>query len=394
MLAPCPFPTGQGTQVVIAHLASELVRQGHDVHLVTYGYGDRGRATNFPFHLHRGSSIQAGVRSGPSLLKPAADIGVLLAATRLARAQRFDMIHAHNVEGLALGILLKLKTGLPLVYHSHNAMGVELPTYFRSRWARRLAAWAGRLIDHTLPRAADAIIAFDSEHKALHQQYGARAQRVFVIPPGLDGRDLGDPPPAVRQRLHRELGPGPLLLYAGNPDGYQNLPLLWAAMDIVRQRLPAARLVVATHHPPALFQPEVDNAGLGDCVQIYQYRDHAELQALFAIAQVGVCPRTLRPGVPIKVLNYLDAGLQVVACRAGVQPFLASSCATLVDDTPAAFADGIVAALGETEGEERRREAKEAFEPFRIARHGVLYAQVYGAARASRRPWRSPHRPA
>ena len=33
MIAACPFPTRQGTQVTIKHLAHALAERGHDVHL-------------------------------------------------------------------------------------------------------------------------------------------------------------------------------------------------------------------------------------------------------------------------------------------------------------------------------------------------------------------------
>ena len=34
MVAPCPFPTSQGTQVLIGQLAQALRKRGHQVHLV------------------------------------------------------------------------------------------------------------------------------------------------------------------------------------------------------------------------------------------------------------------------------------------------------------------------------------------------------------------------
>ncbi|HET6347226.1 MAG TPA: hypothetical protein VFH51_20005, partial [Myxococcota bacterium] len=60
MLAACPFPTHQGTQVFIRHLATALSRAGHHVHLVCYGEGDPDEA--LPFTVHRALAVPVGCR--------------------------------------------------------------------------------------------------------------------------------------------------------------------------------------------------------------------------------------------------------------------------------------------------------------------------------------------
>jgi glycosyltransferase involved in cell wall biosynthesis len=383
MLAPCPFPTGQGTQVMIRHLAATLSHRGHAVHVVSYGHGDL--APGAPFELHRAARIDTGRRSGPSLRKPAADAALLVQALRVARAHACDLLHAHNVEGLALGALLKLQTGLPLVYHAHNAMGPELPTYFRAHLAQAFAAVVGDVLDRTLPRAADAVITFDDDLAALHEAYGVGRERLHVIPPGLDGTELGTPPSAATVvSLHRRLGPGPWLLYAGNPDPYQNLELLWAALPRVRRAIPTARLLVATPHEPSLFNPSIVAAGVAEAVTVLQHRSLDELRAVHALAAVGVCARTLWTGAPIKVLNYLAAGLPVVACRSGARHILPPGCGELVDAEPDALAAAIVGQLRRGRDGTRTRAD---FAPFELRGQLEAYERVYDEVLgATRRP--------
>jgi glycosyltransferase involved in cell wall biosynthesis len=384
MLAPCPFPTPQGTQVMIRHLASALARAGHDVHLITYGYGEPGATTDadLPFHVHRTAKVDAGLRSGPSLLKPAADAALLFTAARVIKANRCQLVHAHHVEGLGLGALLKLQTGLPLVYHAHTAMGPELPTYFKKQFAQAFASLVGDVIDRTLPRAADAVVVFDADHKALHEVYGVESSRLHVIPPGLDPGELGDVDADFVARLRGDFGAGPWLLYAGNADGYQNLELLWRTMALLKARGSKARLLVASHHDPKLFASGIETAGISDRVLVYRHENLEELKALHELADIGVCPRNLWSGAPIKVLNYLAAGLPVVACRAAARHILPTGAGALVDDTPEAFADAVQSLLVRRK---RGQDAKQAFERFRIDAHLPLYEEVYGRALASRR---------
>jgi glycosyltransferase involved in cell wall biosynthesis len=390
MLAPCPFPTGQGTQVIIRHLASALARAGHRIHLVTYGYGDRVGDLPQGLVLHRTAPIDAGRRSGPSLLKPTADAAILLRAVKVARATGCELLHVHNVEGLALGAALSRLTGRPLVYHAHNALGPELPTYARSRRGRALAALAGDVFDRVLPRAAAALVVFDRDLAALHQAYGVDPGRIHVIPPGLDAGELAPPAPATLARVRAELGPGRWVLYAGNPDAYQNLPLLWASLQRLRERAPDVRVVVATPADPAPFVADLRAAGVGDRVRLWHHRDLDELRALHAAAEVGVCPRVLWTGAPIKVLNYLAAGLPVVACRSGARHVLDARGGALVDATPAAFAAGVLSVLASPRVDGERRAAFARFavddQVSRLSHGPASKTRLVAPARSRRMP--------
>jgi 1,2-diacylglycerol 3-alpha-glucosyltransferase len=379
MLAACPFPTSQGTQVAIRHLATALARHGHSIHLVTYGYGEE--SASYPFALHRARRIDAGLRSGPSLRKPAADAALLWKAMQVCQQQRCQLLHAHNIEGLIVGLALKLRLDLPLVYHAHNAMGPELPTYFRGRWSQRLAALAGQLLDSTLPRLADATIVFDEDQMAHQRANGVAAGRLHVIPPGLDGSELDGADPREVSRWREQLGPGPWLLYAGNADAYQNLDLLWRSMAELARRAPLVRLLVVTHHEAALFQPAIAAAKL-DNVTVVRPRDLEELRALYHLAEVGLCPRTLWTGAPIKILNYLAAGLPVVACRSGASHTLPPSAGRLVEADPAAIA---AAALELLQGGRLLRRAEHRLPAhFALERHLPQYDRLYADVLSSR----------
>ena len=373
MLAPCPFPTRQGTQVLIRHLAEALTRVGHEVHFVTYGYGEY--EGDFPFHLHRSARVDAGLRSGPNLKKPAADAALVMTAARVARAYRCDLWHVHTAEGLGLGALLKLQTSLPLVYHAHNAMGPELPTYFRAHLAQAFASVLGEVLDRTLPRAADAVIAFDDDHKSLHEVYGVAEESIHVIPPGLDGAEITGPSRAGVERARALVGSGPVLLYAGNPDAYQNLDLMWQAFARVRRQRPDVTLLVATNHPAGAFEREWLAAGGPDGVVVQRFSDLDELRALFAVADIGLNPRTLWTGAPIKILNYLAAGLPVVACRSAARHILTPVCGLMVEGNPNAFAAAILRLLDQPIGSSEAR--RRVFDRYHIDNQIPAYEQVY-----------------
>ena len=372
MVAACPFPTRQGTQVLIRHLASALAYAGHEVHLITYGYGEY--EDEFPFHIHRCARLGSTLRSGPNLMKPVADASLILTARRVIKAHKCDVIHVHNVEGLGIGAVLKMQTGLPLVYHAHNAMGPELPTYFRTHFAQAFASVVGDVIDKTLPRAADALVTFDKDHKALHEIHGIVGSRIHVVPPGLLGHELARGGKEITSSLRARLGEGPWILYAGNPDAYQNLGLLWQSFRKVRAKRPDAKLLIATNYESKVFDQELNAQGDRDGIVVYPYRSLDELRALFALSTLGVCPRKLWTGAPIKILNYMSVGLPIVACKASGRHIVSDACGELVDPNPESFAEGILNVL---KGGVRRATVKKSYGRFRLEHQLELYEQVY-----------------
>ncbi|MEC9466323.1 MAG: glycosyltransferase family 4 protein [Myxococcota bacterium] len=332
MILPGPFPTRQGTQVLVRHLATALAEAGHAVHLVTYGYGEY--EDNFPFMVHRAQRVDVGFRSGPSLLKPAADAALLLTAGRVIKAYGCEVVHVHNVEGIGIGAMLKLQFGLPLIYHSHNSMGLELPTYYKRGAVRAFAGLLGEVVDRTLPRAADRVIVFDEAHAEQHARHGVARDRSVVIPPGIAAGEL-----APSLKAPRSLGRR--LLYAGNPDGYQNLGLLYEALKRVRRLKPDVRLLIASHHPLEAFLPELKSHGVDRAIEHIDCQSLADIVRAHAMADIGVCPRSIWTGFPIKVLNYLAAGLPVVGCRGAVGSVVDTSNGVLADPNPDAWATAI-----------------------------------------------------
>jgi glycosyltransferase involved in cell wall biosynthesis len=373
MVAPCPFPTFQGTQVFIRALANGLSRAGHTVHLITYGHGEY--ESDFDFHLHRTMRLGKRLRSGPGFAKPAADMALFMKAERILKTYRCDFLHVHNVEGLGIGALLRLHHQIPLVYHAHNAMGPELPTYFKAHLVQAFAGVVGDVLDRTLPKVAHGVITLDETQRAFHEQYGIDAERLHIVPAGIEPKDLEEPELETIHHVQDVLGDGPWLIYAGNPDNYQNLELLWDALPLIRQERPEAKLLIATSYEPETFAQLIPSYIPEEALHIYRYHSLAELKALFAVADVGLSPRKIWAGVPIKILNYLATGLPVVACKSASRYLLDEGCGALVEDNPESFAQGVLETLKKPKG--RQQKLRKNFERFQISGQIELYEAVY-----------------
>jgi len=205
--------------------------------------GAGARARGIPVRrIPRHSGI-ARARLRPRVAKLVLDAALLLRLLHVLRRESVEVMHAHNYEAALIGLAARHLTGVPLIYHSHNALAEELPTYFRSRTARRLARFAGAIADREVPRRADHCIAICRELVGFLRARGVEEEAIEMIAPG-------DRPRSSRHARRRGatiracfgFGERPLLLYTGNLDGYQNLELLLASIGIVRRTIGDALL--------------------------------------------------------------------------------------------------------------------------------------------------------
>ncbi len=344
IVAACPFPTLQGSQVLIRRLAQGLQARGHAVVVVAYADGLEDALGGIA--VRRIPAI-AGCRargSGPSAAKLLLDGALLAKLWRVVRAERIDVIHAHNYEAALVGLAAGRLARVPVVYHSHNALAEELPTYFRGAVARRVARALGAVADREVPRRADHCIAICHELVDFLRARGVAA--VDLVAPGSSPEEFPSRSSAdieaIRARF--EFGTRPLLLYAGNLDGYQNVELLLRSIGRVREAVPDALLVVATHAAPRSVRALAAGA---DGVRIVTADDFATIRDLLQAADVALCPRREWSGFPIKLLNYMAAGKAVVVSAGSAKAVRHRVNGWVVTDASArGYADAIVHLLG------------------------------------------------
>jgi len=277
-------------------------------------------------------------------LKPVADVMLRVALQRLIRSESFDVIHAHNYEGL--WVALQAQSVLPIVYHAHNAMADELPYFLpMKKFSRTLGRW----LDNTLPARADHIIALHQPLADYLVDKGCKKDRITVIPPPCDTEAFAQGPD-----IHPSSST-PFVLYAGNLDTYQNLDLLRRAMARVKTILPEARLHIATS----------DRADVPWADHVCRITNFAALREILAQDCIVVCPRVSWSGYPIKIVNAMAAGKPIVACRSSAHSLQHMINGYIVEDNDCiSFAEALILlikdpALRRRLGKEARRTACE-----------------------------------
>ncbi len=265
---------------------------------------------------------------------------------------RYDLIHSHYWLSGVAGLRLREAWGAPLVQMFHtlgrlkNAVAqspAELEPSLRIDEEARIVAAADRIV------AANVV-----ERAHLVWYYGARTDRIAVIPCGVD-TDLFQPMDPAKAKDLLELPPDPLLLYVGRLQPIKGLETLLEAM--VRVPAPADLLIVGgdqdepeNGHGGALRQ-QVNALGLERRVRFLRSQPQRRLRLFYAAADATVMP-SYYESFGMVALEAMACGSPVVASRVGGLTTTVQDGVTgrlVPEGDPAALAAAIAGLVGSPE---------------------------------------------
>ena len=259
--------------------------------------------------------ILPALRAAPWLvpLIPSLFIGMHVAAARLIREWKPDVLHAHwfTPQGIVAARLSE-RTGVPLLLTTHAsdvsiwATVPHLGPRLVRRWfpqARRITA-----VSHaTLARARG----FFAE-----PEWAELEARISVAPMGV----RLPPTTAPRHSVSSERGASEVVLFLGRFAEKKGIPVLIDAC--ARLARPTLRLVLAGDGPArATIERAVRESGIADQVHFPGFVSGEAKDALLAEAAVLVVPSIVTPGgdaegLPVSLMEGLAAGVPVVATDA------------------------------------------------------------------------------
>jgi glycosyltransferase involved in cell wall biosynthesis len=288
------------------------------------------------------------------------------------RKRPVDVVHAHKFGSNMWASMLGHAAGVPVVIaHEHTWS-------FEGQPLRRVAD------RHVVARFSDAVIAVsEADRRRMVAEIGMPEERVVLIHNGIDGDGRGD-----GERVRRELGlpPGvPVLIQTATLRPQKAVEVMIAATAILRRTYPEVRLLVAGQGDVARLQSVASGHGVSDGVLLLGPR--VDVADLLAAASVGVLSSDFE-GMPLAVLEYMAAGLPVVATAVGGVPEIVREGETgflVAPRDPAALAERVSRLLGDPAlardmGERGRRRQREAFSrQTMVGAVTTLYERLLGA---------------
>lgn len=356
-----------GMNVTVRALARQLAAAGIEVEIFT-----RAAGSDLPPTV----AMPEGPRVHHLPAGPAAagkdELASHLCAFYLALAghpalERLELLHAHYWMSGWVGRLASRRLGLPLVqsFHTlarakrHALAGVNASEpVLRATAERRIAASATAVV---VPTATEA--------RLLTEQYGAPAERVHVVPHGVDLEVFsaeGD-----RRSVRDQLGDGRIVLFAGRLQALKGPEMAVRTLAAVDGHLPAdglpARLVIvggasgerSQRSDPDALRRLADELGVGDRVAILAPRAQEELAALYRAADAVLVP-SRSESFGLVALEAQACGTPVVASAVGGLAHVVEDGAggRLVDaDDPEAFAAALAPYLTDPQARDLAGEA-------------------------------------
>jgi glycosyltransferase involved in cell wall biosynthesis len=284
-----------------------LAQDGYDVHLVAPGTGSetRDRVTIHGFELPTGA-------------RPVRVVRRLWRAARQTRKLKPDLCQFHEPELVLVALLLKLD-GTRIVYdvHEHHTSAVAHSLYTGGgrRLAFRLLEAVARRTCHAFVAATPAIaLEYPADRTVAVLNYPLREEFVAPAPAARDRSDVVYVGGLTRSRGVREM-----------------------VEAVARLRDEQARLVLVGTFDDPSFEQEVRALPGWSRVEHTGWLGRREVAERLAEARIGLVLLHPEPdfvaSVPIKLFEYMSAGLPVVASdfpywRTLLDPI---GCATFVD---------------------------------------------------------------
>jgi D-inositol-3-phosphate glycosyltransferase len=336
-----------GMNVYVREVSRELGRLGIDVDIFTRSQNPE---------IRRVVGLAPGVRvihvaAGPEAPIPRERIhdhvgdfvdGVL--AWQADTGRDYDVIHGHYWLSGVVGLQLRARWSAPLIQMFHTLGQLknsvarnpdEIEPELRITEETRIIAEADRII------AANAV-----ERAHLTWYYGAQAERMAVIPCGVDTELFT---PCDRRAARAELGlpAGPLILYVGRLTPIKGLETLLTSLASMDQR-PTLVVVGGDHDEPenghvGRLHAEVAALGLGDVVRFIGPQPQPRLRLYYSATDATIMP-SYYESFGMVALEAMACGSPVIASRVGGLPTTVRDGVTgflVPDGDPVVLADRI-----------------------------------------------------
>jgi len=355
MLAPEPFFQPRGTPISVYFRLKALTDMGHTIDLVTY---PRGEDIPFPGLTITRVPNFVGIRKikiGPSLAKlPLDALMTIWAFGKLVR-NRYDLIFSHEEAGF-FGLLLAKLFQTPHLYDMHSSLPQQLENFDFSHNPALKAVFVR--LENIVLKGSRSVIVICRDLFDYLKGLGFGDKAVF-LENILDFNDFDPAPagPAEIEAVRRDIAPGgeKIVLYSGNFEPYQGVPLLVEAFGRMKEK--AVLLIVGgskTDHETV--RKRAAELGFADRFVLVEKVPPQRVPVYIKCSDVLVSPRASGTNTPLKIYAYLKAGKPVVATNLWTNTqVLTEDIAVLAPPEPEPFGAALDFALT---SEEARKRAK------------------------------------
>lgn len=336
-LAPHPFYQERGTPIAVNLLLQALSQQGHKVDLLTYHEGTDVAHPGLTIHRIRRPLLARNVPPGPSLKKILCDLVMLPTALKMARKNKYDLVHAVE-ESVYMAMLIKRRQGIPYLYDMDSSLARQIAEKFKflKFMLPLMARTEGAAIKHAL-----GVVPVCDALADIARADGAR--KIILL------RDISllQPTSGTDREIVQKLIPEnnrPRFMYLGNLETYQGVDLMLESFSRFIKAGGNADLIIAGGKEADIKKYQNKAASLGIQAQtlFLGHQPVSRMAALFEAADILVSPRIKGNNTPMKIYSYLASGKAILATALPTHTqVLTAEVALLTPPTVDAFAAGM-----------------------------------------------------
>lgn len=356
MLAPEPFFQPRGTPISVYFRLQALADLGHEVDLVTYHLGEDRSFRNLKIHRIPSLFFVKKIKVGPSFAKIPLDFLLLCKSIRLVMSKSYDMIFTHEEASWFGTVLAKCKK-IPHLYDMHSSLPQQLENFRFSR--SKILKKIFLALERYVLRNAQSIIVICLDLFQKLEKEGV-ALKATLIENFLDFEHPGYSEDQIKQKRTKYASPkDKIVLYTGNFESYQGIPLFLEASALVDDKSVVFLLVGGYPLHVEKMKKKASELKISDKVFFTGQVAPSEVPMYIAMADVLVSPRTAGTNTPLKIYSFLKSGKPVVATDLWTHSqVLNEKISILADPDPKSFAQGILFALHDHRASERALTAK------------------------------------
>lgn len=294
LVSPYDLAYPGGVTEHVAHLARELQRGGHEVHIIAPCSRPEPPPLPTPYVHPIGRPVP--IPANGSVARITLQLNLAQAVKRLLAAERFDVLHLHEplVPALPLTVL-RLATG-PTVGTFHAFRQSNISAYFYGRPVLRY------FVRRLTRRIAVSACARDFVAEYFPGEYR-------IIPNGIDLARFSTPRPPWPELRDGKLN----VLFVGRLEKRKGLAYLLRAWRLVRRELPDCRLIVVGDGRPLHgYRRFAVKHGM-DEVLFTGYVSADDLLRYYHSCDVFCAPSTGQESFGIVLLEAMAAGKPIVA---------------------------------------------------------------------------------
>ncbi|WP_159617401.1 D-inositol-3-phosphate glycosyltransferase [Arthrobacter zhaoguopingii] len=315
-----------GMNVYVRSVALELARVGVEVDIFTRRAGEERPSWEEMADGVRVHHLAAGPPHRiPKEALPQLTGSFTAALTEVAGALAgggVDVLHSHYWVSGTVGLTVARRLKLPLVHSMHTMakvknlrmknLGTAEPPV-RVSGEQAVVSGAARLIANTSTEASE-----------LESLYGAHAERIDVVAPGVDLQTFNPGSREASRSLLQFPERSFHVVFAGRIQKLKGPQVLVAAVRELVERRPDIPLTVSilgsrSGSDALKLQPLIDDAGLHDIVRLYPPVKAAQLAHWFRAADVVVMP-SFSESFGLVALEAQACGTPVLAANVGGLP--------------------------------------------------------------------------